>query len=138
MSYSYAIKYDKGDGEFTKCESLIPLISILELGPARFLAHRGEIDGLPVRQYQLVFLVIHETLFLLLLFLLIALDSHFVRVLTSKTIRIDVSVLTAGYAIYADRLFLVRSVVVFKAPRDGTIRVVMPVSPDYLQNIVHY
>jgi len=115
----------------------IPLISVLKLGPARLLlAHRREIDGLPVREHQLVLLIIHKAVFRLFPLLLVALDSGFVRVLASNTIGIDVPVLTARYAIHTDRLLLVRSVVVLKAPCDGTVRVVVPVSSDNLQNIM--
>jgi len=110
-----------------------PLISVLKLGPAfLFLAHRWEIDGLPIRKYQLVLLIIHEAVLLLLPLLLVALDSSLVRVFTSKSIRIDVSVFAACYAIHADRLLLVRSVVVLEAPRYGTVRVVVSISPDDL------
>lgn len=122
-----------GESEINADES--SLISVLKLRPARlFFAHRRKINGLPVRKHQLVFCVIHETVFhvLLLLVLLITLDSGFVRVLASNPVRIDVSVLAAGYAIHADRLFLVRPVVVFEAPRDRTVRVVVPISPDDL------
>jgi len=111
----------------------IPLISVLELGPARLLlAHRREIYGFPVRKYQLVLLVIHETVFFFLPLLLVALDSGLVRVLASDTVRINVSIFTARYAIYANRLLLVRSVIIFEAPRDRTVRIVVPISPDNL------
>lgn len=114
----------------------IPLISILELGSARLLfTHRREIYGLPVWKHQLVLLVIHEAIFLLLSLLLVALNPGFICVFASNTVWIDVSVFTTRYAIHADRLLLIRSVVVFEAPRDGTVRIVVPISPDDLQNI---
>lgn len=111
-----------------------PLISILELRPARLLlAHRRKIDGLAVRQHQFVLLIVHETVLLFVPPLLVALDPGLVRVLASDSVRIDVSVLTARYTIHADRLLLVRAVVVLKAPRDRTVRVVVPVSSDDLE-----
>lgn len=116
----------------------IPLISILKLGTTRLLlAHRREIYGLSAREHQLVLLIIHEAVFFLL-FLLVALDTGLVRVLASVTIRIDVSVFTARYAIHADCLLLVRSVVIFEAPRDRTVRIVVSISPNDLQNIFRY
>lgn len=111
----------------------ISLISVLELGPAcLLLAHRREINGLSIWEHQLVLLVIHEAVFLIFSLLFVAPDPHLIRVLASDTVRINVSVFTARYAIHANRFFLVRSVIVLEAPRDGTIRVVMPVSPDDL------
>lgn len=116
----------------------IPLISVLELGSARLLlAHRREIDGLPIWKHQLVFLIIYEAVFFFFFsLLLVTLDSHLVCVFASNTVRINVSVFTACYAIHANRFFLVRSVIVLEAPRDRTVRVVVPVSPDDLQNIL--
>lgn len=138
MSYdSYVLNSTEGKGTMASMECKYeypPSISVLKLRPARLLlAHRREIDGLAVRQHQLVLLIVHETVLLLLPLLLVALDPGLVRVLAPDPIRIDVSVLAARYAIHADRLLLVRAVVVLKAPRDGTVRVVVSVSPDNLE-----
>lgn len=110
------------------------LIPIDRLRAARLLlAHVGQIDGLPVRQNELVLRVIDEAVFpILLLLLLVALDTGLVAVLPSQTVKIDVAVFTASYAVDPDQLLLVGTVVVLEAPRYRTVGIVLSPSSDYL------
>lgn len=94
--------------------------------------HIGEVYGFTIWKHQLVLLVIYKPILLFFSLFFVASDTSFIRVFSTNTIRINVTVLAPRDAVDANYFFFVRSIIIFESPGDRTVRVVITIPPDDL------